>query len=76
MDYGTLQTENFDFQDNVFVVSNIRPVGVPETPANLTATSGASPTLTWTADNYTPVAYNVFSSSTLNGTYTLLTSEP
>jgi hypothetical protein len=76
MDYGTLQTENFDFNDNVFVVSNIRPSGTPETPAGFTATTGASPVLTWTADSYTPVGYEISSSPTLNGTYTLLTPNP
>jgi hypothetical protein len=76
MDYGTLQTENFDFNDNVFVVSNIRPATTPETPSGFTATSGASPVLTWTADSYTPVAYNILSSSTSNGTFTQLNSAP
>jgi hypothetical protein len=76
MDYGVVQAENFDFQDNLFVVSNIRPAGVPETPSNFAATNVPQPVLTWTADTYSPVAYNVYRSTTLNGTYTLLTSTP
>jgi len=76
MDYGTLQTENFDFNDNVFIVSNIRPSSVPGTPTNFTATGGSQPVLTWTADSYSPVGYDVYSSSTQNGTYTLLTPTP
>jgi hypothetical protein len=76
MDYGTLQSENFDFQDNVFIVSNIRPSTTPETPTGFTATAGSHPVLTWNADSYSPVAYNVYSSSTQNGTYTLLNSTP
>ena len=76
MDYGTLQTENFDFQDNVFIVSNIRPSTTPETPSNFAATSGAQPVLTWTADSYSPVAYNVYSTATFGGTYALLTPTP
>ena len=76
MDYGTLQTENFDFQDNVFIVSNIRPSTTPETPSNFTATAGAHPVLTWTADSYSPVAYNIYSTATFGGTYSLLTPTP
>lgn len=76
MDYGVLQAENFDFQDNAFIVSNIRPSSTPGTPTGLTATNGATPTLTWNAVNYSPVAYNVYRSTSLNGTYNLLTSTP
>ena len=76
MDYGVTQAENFDFQDNVYVVSNIRPSATPDTPTNLTATSGASPTLSWTASAYSPVAYNVYRATTANGTYTKLTATP
>ncbi len=76
LDYGVLQTENFDFNDNMLIVSNIRPSGTPETPIGLTAVGGSHPVLSWTADSYSPVAYNVYSSSTLNGTYTKLTTTP
>ncbi len=76
MDYGQAQAENFDFQDNVYVVSNIRPATTPDTPTNLAVTTGPTPTLTWTASNYSPVGYLVSSSSTLNGTYAQLTPSP
>jgi hypothetical protein len=76
MDYGVIQAENFDFQDHVWVVTNIRPSGTPETPSNFTATNGTAPVLTWTADTYSPVSYNVYSSSSPTGTYTKLNSSP
>jgi hypothetical protein len=76
MDYGVVQAENFDFQDHVWIVSNIRPSGTPETPTGFTAASGVAPVLTWNADFYTPVAYDVYSSSSPTGTFSLLTSTP
>ncbi len=77
MDYAVIQSENFDFQDNVFIVSNIRPSTAPPAPGNLTATGGAQPVLSWSAVTYTPLAgYNVSRASSANGTYTLLTSTP
>jgi hypothetical protein len=76
MDYGVLQAENFDFQDNTFIVSNIRPSSTPGTPAGLTATNGAAPTLTWNAVNYAPAGYNVYRGTSQTGTFTLLTSTP
>jgi Bacterial Ig domain len=73
MDYGTIQDENFDFQDNVFVVSNIRPAGTPGTPTGFTATNATDPVLTWNAVSYSPVVYDVYSSTSATGTFTLLT---
>ncbi len=76
MDYEKSQTPNDDFQDNVYVVSNIRPSMTPDTVTNLMVTAGASPTLTWTPSNYPSASYRVYRSSTLDGTYALLTPTP
>jgi hypothetical protein len=73
MDYGTIQDENFDFQDNVFIVSNITPSGTPGTPTGFTATNATDPVLTWNAVPYTPVVYDVYSSTSAAGPFTLLT---
>ena len=78
MDYGVVQAENFDFQDNVYVVTNIHPSGTPDTPTNFTAVGGTSPSLSWTASNYAPAPkYDVYRSSTPNAANpTLLTATP
>ena len=76
MDYGQSQAQNFDFQDNVYLVTNIRPSTTPDTPTNLTATRGSTVTLTWTASASTPVSYNVYRATAPDGPYTLLTASP
>jgi fibronectin type 3 domain-containing protein/regulation of enolase protein 1 (concanavalin A-like superfamily) len=89
MDYAVVP-ENFDFQDNVFLVTNIRPAtvvsgisspqttGAPPTPADFYAagTQGGV-SLEWApvADS-TLTGYDIYRSSSLNGTYTLLNSTP
>lgn len=77
MDYYTTQ-QNFDFQDNVYVISNIRPAAQPPTPADVKAVSNTSNvSLQWAPAVYANLAgYNVSRSTSLNGTYTLLTSSP
>ena len=76
MDYGQTQAENFDFQDNVYVVSNITPAATPGAVTGLAATAAAAPVLSWTASTYSPVGYNVYRSATAGGTYTKLTATP
>ncbi len=71
MDYSVLQTENFDFQDNVFIVSNMRPNTIPPAPANFTATNGAAPVLTWSAVTYPTLAgYNLYRATSPAGPFT------
>jgi hypothetical protein len=76
MDYGVAQAENFDFQDNVYIVSNIRPATTPDTPTAFAATNGVAPVLTWTASHYTPVTYDVYRATTAAGPFTLVATEP
>ena len=76
MDYGETQAENFDFQDNVYVVSNITPAATPGAVTGLTATNAAAPVLSWAASTYSPVGYNVYRATTAGGTYTKLTASP
>jgi fibronectin type 3 domain-containing protein/regulation of enolase protein 1 (concanavalin A-like superfamily) len=90
MDYSN-SPQNFDFQDNVYIVSNIRPastvsgIAAPQTtaappaPADFYAaglTSGGV-SLEWAAiSDSTLKGYNVYRSSSQNGSYGLLTSTP
>ena len=89
MDY-TATPENFDFQDNVYIVSNIRPVtktsgisgsettAAPPTPTDFYAagtTSGVS--LEWApVSDSTLGGYDIYRSTSLSGTYALLNSSP
>ncbi|HSV14318.1 MAG TPA: Ig-like domain-containing protein, partial [Tepidisphaeraceae bacterium] len=78
MDYAVIQTENFDFQDNVYVVSNMMPAQVqtvvpPPTPTNFTATNAANPVLNWTGVSYgKPFGYKVYRSTSASGPFTLI----
>ncbi len=76
MDYAVIQTENFDFNDNVFIVSNITPNNAPTSPTGLSATNGAQPVLTWNAVNYSGglAGYNVYRATNPAGPYTKLTA--
>ena len=69
---------NFDFQDNVYILSNIRPATTPPAPTDLQAvasTSGVS--LQWAGVSYGALAgYNVYRSTSATSGYTLLTSTP
>jgi fibronectin type 3 domain-containing protein len=89
MDY-TATPENFDFQDNVYIVSNIRPVtetsgisgsettAAAPTPTDFYAagtTAGVS--LEWApVSDSTLSGYDVYRSTSLAGTYSLLNSSP
>ena len=78
-DYAILQSENYDFQDNVFILTNVVPTStaIPPSPTNLTATSAADPTLTWTGVNASNLAgYNVYRSTNASGPFTKLTATP
>jgi fibronectin type 3 domain-containing protein len=78
MDYEGSTFDNSDFQDNVYLVSNMRPVALPPTPASLFAT--APPTggvsLQWQPVAYSPATYNVYRATSVNGPYTKLNNSP
>ncbi len=89
MDYS-INPENYDFQDNVYIVSNIRPAvavkgisspqttAAPAAPTDFNAagtTAGVS--LEWApVQDSTLTGYDVYRSSSLTGTYALLNSTP
>jgi fibronectin type 3 domain-containing protein/regulation of enolase protein 1 (concanavalin A-like superfamily) len=63
MDYSGI---NYDYQDNVYLVTNIKPESGPSTPANLTATgSGSGIALNWDDNTVANLAgYNVYRGTT------------
>lgn len=69
-----------DYQDAVYVVTNMEPAPVsttPPAPTNLTATNVAHPVLSWTGGTYTDLAgYNVYRATSSTGTYSKLISSP
>ena len=80
MDYASVN-ENFDFQDNVYVVSNVRPAvgsgaapSVPTDLAAVNATGGVA--LTWAPSTAGPAAgYNVYRLNG-NGTFSKVNGAP
>jgi len=75
-DYGFSQYENYDYQDLGFIVTNMRPLTQAPAPADTQATGGAAGILL----QWQPVVdsslqgYNVYRSSSANGSYTKLNS--
>ena len=68
---------NFDYNDNIYLVTNMRPAA-PLAPTNLAAAgTTAGVTVTWTAV-YNPllVGYNVLRSTSKTGTFAALTTTP
>jgi hypothetical protein len=92
MDYPAVGTQNFDFQDNVYIISNIHPVTVtagvaapqttaaPAAPTDLYAVAGQSGgvSLEWAPviGDSTLQGYNVYSSLSPTGGFSLLNSSP
>ncbi|MEO6435846.1 MAG: Ig-like domain-containing protein, partial [Tepidisphaeraceae bacterium] len=74
MDYTGI---NYDFQDNVYLIRNIKPNSAPAKPAGLAANaSGAGISLNWNDSTEPNLAgYNIYRASSELGTYTKLNSE-
>jgi glucose/arabinose dehydrogenase len=76
MDY-TSAGENYDYNDNVYLISNMKPAP-PAMPTLVTATGGLTGvTFSWTTViDLLLAGYKVYRSTSSNGTYTLLTPTP
>jgi hypothetical protein len=69
------QSVNFDYQDNVYLITNIRPEGVPASPAGLNATASTNGiSLDW-QDAYDSISsYSIFRSSNPDSGFGLVKS--
>lgn len=70
---------NFDFQDNIYIVRNIMPVGALKTPPTLYAEStsqGNRLYVTSPLDGPKVLGFNIYRSDTAGGTYALLNDTP
>jgi hypothetical protein len=78
MDYQNGSFDNSDFQDNGYIVTNMRPVTQAPAPTNLQAVaSGSQVNLSWNAvSDGSLQGYNVYSSTSPTGPFTKLNSSP
>ena len=76
-DYTGVSYSNYDYQDNVYLLTNVRPTSGPQAVKDLAATGGANVALSWTPSREgNVVGYNVYRAASANGPFTLLTDEP
>ncbi len=77
-DYTGQSFSNYDYQDNIYLVTNVRPESGPTAVTNPSATAQAdSIRLNWQANTEGNLAgYRVYRSTTSNGTYAELTTNP
>jgi fibronectin type 3 domain-containing protein len=79
LDYGSTTFENYDFQDNVFLITNVKPAGATPVPTDAQATAGPTGGINvqWApVSSTTLVGYNVYRSSSATGTFTKLNATP
>jgi hypothetical protein len=76
-DYTGISYSNYDYQDNIYLVSNVMPVSPPVAPTSVAASSsGAGITVSWAANSEgNVVGYRVYRSASADGAYALLSSE-
>lgn len=79
LDYGSTTFENYDFQDNIYIISNMRPANKPAAPTDASASANpdGSVTLQWAAvSDSTLAGYNVYRSSSATGTFLKVNTSP
>jgi fibronectin type 3 domain-containing protein len=76
-DYTGLSYSNYDYQDNIYLVTNVKPTGGAAAPTNLDATGGANIALNWDAvSEGNVVGYHVYRSDSATGSFTKVTDNP
>jgi hypothetical protein len=78
MDYQNSTFDNSDYQDGLYLVTNMRPVTQAPAPANISSSSTARQvTVSWSAvSDGSLQGYNVYRSESASGPFTKLTSTP
>ena len=74
MDYTGLSYSNYDYQDNIYIISNVKPLSPPSAPSSVAASSSdAGISVDWAANTEgNVVGYNVYRSDSSSGTFSLL----
>ena len=77
-DYNRPTLTNFDFNDSIYLITNIIPVNQVKVAPTATAVRNAGVVLNWTSPTDGPkiTGFNVYRSTTVNGVYSLLTGTP
>jgi len=77
-DYTGLTFSNYDYQDNIYLVSNVKPASAPTAPASLSTTDQlAGIRLQWAANTEGNLAgYIVLRSTSVNGTFADISDGP
>jgi hypothetical protein len=78
MDYQNTQFDNFDYQDNIYLVSNVRPATQAPAPTDVLAVDSAGGvTLEWAPASDSGLAgYNVYRAPSATGPFTKINSSP
>ncbi|MDB5290390.1 MAG: hypothetical protein JWL69_1631, partial [Phycisphaerales bacterium] len=78
MDYGFTTFENFDYQDNGYIITNMRPATQAPAPADIQAVGvpGAVSIQWQPVTDATLTGYNVYRSNSPSGTFTKLNGSP
>ncbi len=73
-DYSGVSYANFDYQDNIYLLTNVKPVSAPLAPAGLAATgSGSGISLNWTDSTEGNVTgYRVYRATSAGGVYSMI----
>jgi fibronectin type 3 domain-containing protein len=77
MDYTGVSYSNYDYQDNIYLISNVKPVNPPSAPVGMNSSaSGSGIKVSWTANTEGNVAgYRIYRSDSASGTFALLNTE-
>lgn len=76
MDYQGGAFDNSDFQDNIYLVSNMRPAVQPPAPTDLFAVAPVAGgiSMQWAPVPYAGATYNIYRASSISGPYTRINS--